>query len=328
MTQRYDLPLPFGWFAVSLSNELANGDVKPLHYFNRNLVLFRTESGQARVLDAICPHLGADLGYGGKVTGESIACPFHGWQFNGEGFCTDVPYADNMPPKVVDQRCIKHYATQEDNQAIWVWYHPEDKEPLWELDHVDEMNDPDFWTQSVTKEWTVNCHIQDTNENAVDKAHFVYVHTSEFVPEGDVSIDGHRRVTELASKTAAFADDGSVIEGELTDTSFTSKSFGPGFTWQHFRGITNSMMMGMITPIDGQSVHMRFLFKYPELTTDIAKVFNQGFIDNVCTQVEQDMMIWNHKHYQANPILCDGDGPINQFRKWFSQFYAENQQES
>lgn len=322
MKQRYELPLPFGWFAVALSHELGVGEVKPLQYFERELVLFRTETGQAKVLDAICPHLGAHLGYGGTVNGESIACPFHGWEFNGDGFCTDVPYADNMPPKVVGQACIRHYAVKEDNQAIWMWYHPGDEAPHWELDHVPEMNDPVFWTQLRSRDWIVNCHIQDTNENAVDKAHFAYVHTSEYVPEGEVEINGHRRVTELASKTAAFSEDGKPIEGEFVDTNFTSKSFGPGFTWQHFRGITNSVMMGMITPIDQQSVHLRFLFLYPELNSDVEKLFNDGYIDNVCTQVEQDMLIWNHKHYQPNPILCDGDGPINQFRKWFAQFYA------
>ena len=45
-------------------------------------------------------------------------------------------------------------------------------------------------------------------------------------------------------------------------------------------------------------------------------------MDNVCEQVEQDMLIWNKKIYEPNPILCDGDGPIAQYRKWFSQFYA------
>lgn len=323
MKKRYDLPLPFGWFAVGLSHELEAKAVKPIHYFGRELVMFRTESGEAKVLNAYCPHLGAHLGHGGTVTGESIACPFHGWQFNGDGICTDVPYANKMPPKVVDDKCIKHYPCKEDNGAIWVWYHPNNEAPHWELEHIPEMNDPEFWVNSHYEDWTVNCHIQDTNENAVDKAHFAYVHSSENVPEGEVLTDGHRRVTELHSRTPAYTDDGHPIEGEFTDTDFTTKSFGPGFTFQHFRGITNSIMMGTVTPIDDQSVHLRFCFRYPELKTEMAKLFNQGYLDEVCRQVNQDIPIWNHKRYNPEPILCDGDGPIAQFRKWFSQFYVE-----
>jgi len=324
MKQRYTLPIPFGWYAVSLSHDLEVGEVKPVEYFDREMVLFRTESGEAKVLDAYCPHLGAHLGYGGSVQGESIACPFHGWQFNGDGFCTSVPYANKQPPKTVDKQCIKHYHCKEDNGAIWVWYHPSDEAPHWELDHVPEMNDPEYWVNFECRDWIIDCHIQDTNENAVDKAHFAYVHSSENVPEGEVQIDGHRRITELASRTPAYTDEGQPIDGEFTDTSFTSKSFGPGFTWQHFRGITNSIMMGTVTPISQEKIHLRFMFRFPELTTDISKLFNQGYIDEVCRQVEQDMVIWNRKCYQAQPILCDGDGPIHQFREWFKQFYAED----
>ena len=69
---RFNLPIPFGWYAVSLSEQLNNGDVKPLTFFAKELVLFRTESGKAGVLDAMCPHLGAHMGHGGTVIGEAF----------------------------------------------------------------------------------------------------------------------------------------------------------------------------------------------------------------------------------------------------------------
>ena len=61
------LPIPFGWYALAYSAELSLGDVKPLFYFDEHMVLFRTEAGQAHVMEAFCPHLGAHLGHGGKV---------------------------------------------------------------------------------------------------------------------------------------------------------------------------------------------------------------------------------------------------------------------
>ena len=73
------------------ADSLPPGGVLSLRYFGRELVLFRTESGEPRVLDAFCPHLGAHLGHGGKVQGESIRCPFHGWCFDGRGACTAIP---------------------------------------------------------------------------------------------------------------------------------------------------------------------------------------------------------------------------------------------
>ena len=92
---RFDIPpFPNGWFQVAFSDELSTGDVLPLQYFGRHLVLFRGEDGGARALDAFCPHLGAHLGYGGKVEDNCIRCPFHAWRWNGSGF---QPREANQP---------------------------------------------------------------------------------------------------------------------------------------------------------------------------------------------------------------------------------------
>ena len=86
-------PYPDGWYHVAKSVDLAVGDVKPLRVLGRDLVLVRTESGQARVLEAHCPHLGAHLGFGGQIEGEDVVCPFHAWRFAaGDGRCVGVPY--------------------------------------------------------------------------------------------------------------------------------------------------------------------------------------------------------------------------------------------
>ena len=60
-----------------------------------NLAIFRDEKGEAHVLDAYCPHLGAHIGVGGRVVGDCLQCPFHGWEFRGsDGKVTKIPYAD------------------------------------------------------------------------------------------------------------------------------------------------------------------------------------------------------------------------------------------
>lgn len=57
--------------------------------------MFRGQDGEAYVVDAYCPHLGANLAVGGRVVGNCIECPFHGWQFRGnDGKCVKIPYAE------------------------------------------------------------------------------------------------------------------------------------------------------------------------------------------------------------------------------------------
>lgn len=320
--KRFNLPIPLGWYTVALSSELAVGEVKPLKYFERELVLFRTESGEAKVIDAYCPHLGAHLGHGGSVAGESIACPFHGWQFNGEGYCTSVPYAKNTPPRVDGKQVIPAYEVVERNETIWMWYHPQNKKPSFDVEVMPEF-DNDEWTDAVVREWVINAPIQETGENAVDKAHFAYVHTAVEVPEGDVEIVDHLRTTTLESEGPGLDETGvPQTDGSTIISQLYTRSVGPGQTIQRFDGQFYTVMTGTVTPITSEKTHLRFIFKQRKESVGIAKIMAEGFIAEISNQVEQDMPIWNFKRYNANPILCDGDGPINQYRKWFTQFYV------
>ena len=102
---RFPFPAyPNGWFRVAYADEIARGQLKGLHYFGQDLVAFRDEEGEAHVLDAHCPHLGAHLAVGGRVEGRGIRCPFHAWLWDGEGRCLDIPYAKRIPPGTDEKR--------------------------------------------------------------------------------------------------------------------------------------------------------------------------------------------------------------------------------
>ena len=60
LTYAYEQPGRYarGWHVVLFSQELAAGEIKPMHYFDRDLIIFRGENGEVGALDAYCPHLG------------------------------------------------------------------------------------------------------------------------------------------------------------------------------------------------------------------------------------------------------------------------------
>lgn len=323
MSKRYNQAIPFGWYAIEYSDQLAAGDVKPLRYFGRDLVLYRTESGEAALLDAYCPHLGAHLGHGGCVKGESISCPFHAWEFNSDGFCTSIPYARRLPPRADGKQVIRSYPVVEKNLMIWAWYHPQAAEPSFEVAEVAEFYSED-WTDIDTYQWTINSIIQETGENAVDLAHFITVHSNAAMPEGQVIIEGHMRTTLMDSEMEAMDEEGNIDRsGATTDRGrLESYNYGPGQTYQRFSRMFDMVMMGTITPIDDQNIHMRFIFSLPRTQTDEHTMYANGLRDEVVHQVGQDIPIWENKTYLDSPILCDGDGPIAKYRKWFQQFYA------
>jgi Rieske [2Fe-2S] domain len=61
---RFPFPMPNGWFIVSKADEIAPLEVKPVYYFGRDLVLYRTAEGEARLVSAYCAHLGRRQGQG------------------------------------------------------------------------------------------------------------------------------------------------------------------------------------------------------------------------------------------------------------------------
>ena len=77
------------------------------------------------------PHLGAHLAEGGRVMGESVRCPFHGWQYDGEsGQLRRDPLLQAHPAEGARARPGE---VQERNDMIFVWHHAEGKPPSWEV---------------------------------------------------------------------------------------------------------------------------------------------------------------------------------------------------
>lgn len=310
---RYPFP-PYanGWYRVAYSGEVAVGEVQSLHYFGRELVLFRDEQGAAHVLDAHCPHLGAHLGHGGRVEGGGLRCPFHAWVWAGDGSCLEVPYAKRIPPGAK----IRSWPVTEQNGLVCLWYDAQGRPPSWALPVLPEIGDPD-WTPLEVRRWTVRSRWLDMNENAVDQAHFQYVHGSKTMPATEAEIDGH--VLRCRSRMKLGTPRGEA-EGGIDTTDF-----GPAFQTVRLTGIVDTVMMNTTIPIDAETTDVSFA--YTVCTKgDAEKAVGVGaaIIRDLEHQMSQDIPIWENKKYWAQPMLCDGDGPIAVYRRWMKQFFDES----
>lgn len=309
-----DLPMPFGWFVVGYSDELGVGQVKPLRYFGQELVMWRGEDNQVRVLEAYCRHLGAHLGYGGRVQGNDIECPFHAWQYNGEGCVTKIPYAKIIPPQA-KHPCLRSWPVVERNRFIWAWYHPMKAAPSFEVDALAETSDPQ-WSDYEKHEWMVHGPLQTMAENGVDSAHFKYIHGTATMPDYDFKFDGVRRSASVNAKLGT-------PRGEV-DGTISYGTVGAGQAWTRFTGICETLMVAGITPVAPDLTHIRFAFTQmkSQASGDRAGV-SRALIRDICKQLDQDKVVWDRQMYRKQPLMCDGDGPIMGFRKYYSQFYAE-----
>src|SRR5262245_21622745 len=86
---------PASWFHLCHASEL-NRAPFAAELCDRAFVGYRTSSGRSVVLSGRCAHMGAKLG-NGKVKGERLVCPLHGWEYGPEGVCEKIPASDTIP---------------------------------------------------------------------------------------------------------------------------------------------------------------------------------------------------------------------------------------
>jgi 3-ketosteroid 9alpha-monooxygenase subunit A len=326
-----------GWHVVLFSQELKTGDVTKLHYFERDLVAYRGESGAVGIVDAHCPHLGANFASGeGRVVGDNIACPFHGWTFNASGQCVDIPYAKVIPDKAVN--ALKGWPVMEKNGFISIWFDVENNPPEDYLPDISEWGDAG-WGDWQFYRSRIRAKACDVIENIVDIAHFPHVHGGNVKKFENVF--GERTVTQL-SKVDRDPDANMIIPpgitidleavrneqaGEESDAWGDATYHGPSIMyyyteskspdinfkawWVNCHTPVNQDELDLcsaviVSGLDGKPLPEEFASMYPQIA-HIA--------------FGQDVEIWRDKVYREEPILCDGDGPINKLRRWYEQFY-------
>ncbi|HEY4224099.1 MAG TPA: Rieske 2Fe-2S domain-containing protein, partial [Myxococcota bacterium] len=305
VASRFPMPHPNGWYCVALSDDVPAQGVHKITALGRELVAWRGSDGVAHVADAYCPHLGAHLGVGGVVVDNTLQCPFHGWRFGGDGACVDAPYAKNTP------KCsLGTWSVAEGCGGIFVWYHAFGEAPDDEIPVLPEWGSSS-WTKPRRRSWSVRSHAQEMAENAVDSAHFLYVHGTLGVPTIALDKDSERvfHVVNTA-RTRRF--------GRTFNTTIDIRIHGPGVSVIRFKEIAEVLLVAFTTPIDDERVTQRFAFIAKKDGNPLLRaIVSSVFIKEVARQFEQDTPIWENKKHLVKPILCDGDGPIWTFRKWY-----------
>jgi 3-ketosteroid 9alpha-monooxygenase subunit A len=233
-----------GWFMVGWSPEFPVGEVRPLHYFGEDLVAYRDESGELHVLEAHCKHLGAHIGHGGKVVGDCVQCPFHGWRWGPDGTNRYIPYQPDRPNRALRLRV---FPVREQYDCVFIWHQPDGKEPQWEMPDIFRKF-PQFETDPAAyyrayPEFSRRAerepvHPQIVAENAPDSAHFEYVHHATVTPR----VLDWKIVDHEWQFIAGWPDAGSDNPDDLA-LRFHSHLFGLGGAISVFEGAQNHRLI-------------------------------------------------------------------------------------
>lgn len=289
---------PDGWFQAAYGDELARGQVLPLRYFGKDLVLFRTEEGKPHVLDAHCPHMGAHLGYGGRVEEGCLRCPFHGWRFSASGASPE------------NKTSVRPWPVREINGLIMVFHHRSGRKPSYAIPPLPEYGSG-RWMPYVRCRWKIRTHVQEILENAMDAAHFHSMHGFPKIPK-----------IKLTAKSHAISSRMSVlVRGQgtrLSEETIRWDSVGPGYGVMRVPGVVKTTAVFSITPIDEDFVDARISI----LTRKGGPPgFGEARAAGIAREFQGDIPIWENKIYLSDPPgVGAAQRAVLKMRAWFRQF--------
>jgi nitrite reductase/ring-hydroxylating ferredoxin subunit len=318
--------LPTGWFQVGWSAELTPGEVRLVHYFDQDLLLWRSESGGFHASDPYCLHLGANLGVGGKVAGDEIVCPWHGWHWDGEGRNTLIPYSVQTCKQNLR---LKTWPTWEWYGCLLVWHDVAGGGPTWEPEPIADIDDGSRYPigDGMRHRWTIKAHPQLVMENGVDAAHVQYIHGAGEVPViDDVVIEGpawrtNVSITYGAGKGSTWLTPDGAIEAKM---HFDLWGIGLGMaSWPE--QLLGARMITNPTPID--DTHTELWWCMTTRRTDGADEPSapaRKLMDHQRRTVEQDFFIWANMKVLHTPNFAPEEAKYYAaIRRWARQFYPE-----
>ena len=160
------------WIPALLSEELPGPDCPPVRVtlMGEDLVAFKDTDGNVGLLERWCPHRMADL-FWGRNEECGIRCAYHGWKFDVEGNCRDIP---NTPEGESFREKISTvaYPTVERGGIVWAYMGPQELKP--ELPDLELMRMPE--SHLYVSKFMVDGNYAQALEGEVDSSHVSFLH--------------------------------------------------------------------------------------------------------------------------------------------------------
>jgi phenylpropionate dioxygenase-like ring-hydroxylating dioxygenase large terminal subunit len=321
------------WYPAVLGKELGDKPVK-VTMLGQDFVLFRDSGGRARCLANTCTHRGGSLA-GGKIKGDCVECPYHGWQFDGEGQCHRIPSL-GKDARIPARTRVDAYPVVEKYGIVFAFLGE-----LAEGERPPMMEIPEFEDEGWRATWIVydvDYNYERSIENGMDPAHNEFVHPTH----GFEGRDSTYRVNDLR-----WVGDGKWGPGFFTkfksppskDKDFAkmkqasdnreagSGTIGPNHMWTYIRfGPGKEMHQYMYEcPVDEDRtkiflVNMRSTFLEPEMDDKV-----NGMNWNIASQ---DITVLERLQPMLTPptntkeFMVPADEPILRYREKLKEWDA------
>ncbi len=161
------------WYGILDAREVRKGRHVGVTRMGEKLVLWRTADGRVHCVADRCCHRGASLAQG-TCDGETVACPFHGFRYDGTGKVVQIP-ANGRNTPVPDRFRVSSWTVEDKYGLIWLWHGDRNGGELPEIPFFEDLREG-FTYGGFSETW--NVHYTRAIENQLDVVHLPFVHTN------------------------------------------------------------------------------------------------------------------------------------------------------
>lgn len=311
--------IPNQWYAIMESHEVKN---KPIGVtrLGEKLVLWRDSKGQINCIFDICCHRGASLS-GGCLEGDHLACPFHGFRYDGTGKVVTIP-ANGLQTPVPDRYKVNYYPVREAYGFIWLWYGQASKQ----TEKIPFFEDliKGYVYKTFSEVWDV--HYTRAIENQLDVVHLPFVHKTTIGKGMGTLVNGP--VVEWQDNCMTFYVDNVHDHGQKPLKPEEIHNYRNLFhlqyqvpnIWQNF--ISDQVrIFAAFVPLDDDhtKIYIRFYQKFlpvPILGKALGHLSN--IFNKVILHQDRDVVLTQKpikSQLKMDEKLIQGDLPIIEFRK-------------
>lgn len=308
------------WHPVATVEQLAEKSILRVRLLREELVLWQVGDNIQAWRD-LCVHRGARLSLG-KISGDCLACPYHGWTYNQEGKCVHIPaHPDQTPPAKAQ---AKVYHAQARYGLIWVCL----GEPANDIPPFPEADDEDkrFAVAVCGPYSNVRAHGPRIIENFLDASHFAFVH------EGVLGDANRPQIGDYQARIGPNGVESDPIEvyqpnpygdeqGSVTYTYHAFRPFTAHFT-KHSANTTNGLVL-TITPHDELDCTVWFIVATTAMSDSAA--LGKEYAPRIEAIFEEDRAIVESQRPELLPLDLQAELHLRSdrcaiaYRKWLSQ---------
>ena len=170
------------WTPACLTAEIPEPGSPParVRLLGENLVAFRDTAGRVGLVQENCPHRGASL-YFGRNEDASLRCVYHGWAFDVDGKCVDMP---SEPVPFCEKVKMRAYPAHESGGIVWAYLGPRETMTPFRDFGTDGRDAGEF----IAAKQLTTCNWVQAMEGNLDTSHISHLH--QFDGIDDIPDDG------------------------------------------------------------------------------------------------------------------------------------------